>query len=159
MTPSTDVHLELYVRTRLPDPTSARLDAIRSELECLAETRDWTLGVTHWPTKVEHTADAATESVVEHVYSAASAWARQAGVSLDPCFETRRCYSWTSGDPCEMLVLPVACLTITRDGDLQAVYPHRDEDGVQTIPDAIDTLRADEGVATDPERPRTELTP
>ena len=159
MTPSTDVHLELYVRTHLPDPTRARLDALQSELEALVDARGWTVGVTRWPAKVELTDDEATDSVVEHVYSAFSAWERQVDVSLDPCFETRRCYSWTSGDPCDALVLPVACLAITRDDDLEVVYPHRDDDGVRTIADAIDRIRADETAMTGRERTRSELTP
>jgi len=152
MTPSTAVHLELYVRTHCPNPIAARLDALRSELEDLADERGWTVGVTHWPTKIELTADGSTSSVAEHVHDALDTWAAGADVSLDPAFERRDCYSWTTGDPCEALVFPVACLAIRHDGDLEGVYPHRDDEGVKTIPDGIAALRAGEVLTDDRER-------
>lgn len=160
MTTHTDIHLELYVRDQPPTPTAARLASLRTEVATLADAREWSVSVTQWPTKVELSGASETASVVEHVHAAFDAWARQSGASLDPAFEIRNCYSWTSGDPCEALVLPVACLAVVRDGDLESVYPHRDEAGVHTIPDAIDRLDADPvGADPDPERELAVLTP
>ena len=159
MTSPTDIHLELHVRTHPPEPIAARLDALRSELECLADARDWTLGVTHWPSKIELNGGASTDSAATFVHAAFDAWATEAGVSLAPAFERRNCYSWTNGDPCEALIFPVACLAVARDGDLEAVYPHRDGDEVYTIPDAVERLRADGIVTVDHEHSRPELAP
>lgn len=160
MTPDTDIHLELYVRRRPPAPTAARLDGLRSALQTLAEARDWTVGVTEWPAKVELTGASTTESVAEPVHGAFERWATQSGVSLDPAFEIRDCYSWETGAPCQALVLPVACLAVRRDGDLESVYPHRHETSIYTIPDAIEQLEG-EPVPTDPNPDLTasELTP
>jgi len=152
MTASTAVHLELYSRTHCPKPIAARLDDRRSALERLADQRSWTVGVTRWPTKIELTDDGQTSSVAEHVHEVFDRWATETGVSLDPAFERRDCYSWTSGDPCEALVLPVACLAIRRNGDLEGVYPHRDDEEVRTITDGIDALRAGEVLTDDHER-------
>lgn len=160
MTPDTDIHLELYVRTQPPAPIAARLDSLRSTLQTLADARGWTVGVTEWPTKIELTGDAPAASVVEHVHAAFDDWATQAGVSLDPAFQTRDCYSWRSGEPCEALVLPVACLAVSRDDDLESVYPHRDEEGMHTIPDAIERLESTPSTAEfDTERTVSKLTP
>ncbi|MFB6189291.1 MAG: HTH domain-containing protein [Halapricum sp.] len=144
MTPRTDTHLELYLRTQTPAPISRRLAALRSELAALALDHGWSFGVTFWPTKIEFAPRGSRDSIAHHVYDLVTEWAARNGASLDPAFETRRCYSWETGEPYEALVLPVACLVVERDGDLASVYPHCDETGVHTIAEAITALQTTE---------------
>lgn len=142
MTPDTPVHLELYLRSETPQPTTDRLAALRSDVATLASDHGWSFGVTHWPTKVTAAPTEGPESVVEHVFETFTAWADSRDVSLKPAFQTRRCYSWDTAEPYVALVLPVACLAVIDDDELRAVYPHRDGPAVRTIVNAISRLRA-----------------
>lgn len=160
MTPRTDTHLELYCRTETPEPIDSRLATLRADLASLAGDRGWSFGVTRWPTKVELTDDRPTESVVEHVYDRFTTWAEDRDVSLDPAFDVRDCYSWTTGDPCQALVMPVACLAVSRGDDLVSIYPHESDGTTYTIEDAIDALERGEDLPVAEREPRrVELTP
>jgi hypothetical protein len=144
MTPSPEqgaTRAELYVRERLPRPAQHRRAELMRALSTLVA--NGTIGAvdeTEWPAKVPR--EERTET--RQQYDAFSSWARKAGTRLNPSFDTRECYSMTTGERSTWLVLPTLCLAVYGDEGLQAVYPHADGTDHYTVMDGLARLRGTE---------------
>lgn len=129
----------LYVRSDLPTPSRKRCTAIERELQELAcrgvldaaETVEWEKRV---PLQG---ADDGTERTL---YNEFSAWAREAGVCLAPFFDTRLCYSTSTGEKRRELVLPALCLAIYEDDDLVQVAPFADAGRAESVEECLEEL-------------------
>lgn len=129
----------LYTRGDLPEPATARCEAVVEELEALVGDGSLdAFDVVHWAKRVPVDADGSRE---HELVDAFRAWAYQEGVSLAPCFETRECYGVRSGEIRTELVLPVLCLAVSENGDLIEVAPRETPAGVVTVAEAIAGLQ------------------
>lgn len=139
------VRVELYARSSLPSVAQRRRATVARRLEDLvAAGHVGSLETETWSKKV-----ALDEPSFERErYAAFREWASEVGVSLDPFFDTRDCYSMDTGERGERLVLPALCIAIYRNGTLQTVYPHSTPQGSRTV---LDCLNAIETVETDPD--------
>jgi hypothetical protein len=105
--------------------------------------------VTSWakrvPAEGEETDAGSTERAL---YERFRAWARSEGVRLTPGFDTRECYSATTGTQQTQVVMPAACLALyDQDGALLGITPHETETGTMTINDGLN--RVDDRTTTD----------
>lgn len=91
-----------------------------------------------WPDSVR-LADDAYREVVE-AFDRYEAWADRRGVSVRPPFEIRTRRSVVEDDGVEVLVTPVVCLAIYRDGRLASVFPHGNGETTYTVDDALERL-------------------
>ena len=123
----------LFVRPDLPGPTRRRREQLTARLQRLREDGVLdTVTVETW---------AKQRPVGEDDrYAAFAAWAVSAGVSLAPCFRTRRCYEPGTTDRREYRVRPAICLVVTDEcGEIDAVYPHFDG-GPRSVRDGLAAL-------------------
>ncbi|MFC6976317.1 HTH domain-containing protein [Halomicroarcula sp. GCM10025709] len=91
-------------------------------------------------------------------YNEFAAWARQAGATLAPFFDTRLCYSMQTGEKREELVMPAMCVAVYEDGDLTRVAPATGDDGPTSIEDCLTDLAAHAETAQGERRPPRRLT-
>ena len=134
---------ELYVRSDLPSPAGECRTTIVSRLDALVA--DGALAeytVTSWAKRVPLDESSRAGRAERELYRRFDAWATDAGVRLAPSFDTRECYSWTTGERRTELVLPAACLALYEGDELVGVVPHADETGDVTIHEACDRLTA-----------------
>jgi len=135
--------VELFVREDLPGPIRERRRDLRVALEALtADGAIDSYSVCMWAKRRPiGGGDAAATDV------SFGEWACAAGVELSPFFDTRECYSPTTGQRDEWLIRPALCLAVYEAEDLVAVYPHRDADGrTRTVADGIASLRGSTAV-------------
>ncbi|WP_284008965.1 HTH domain-containing protein [Haloarcula pelagica] len=133
--------VELFVRGSLPTPSRKRQAAVEADLEELARRGavDETTTTT-WAKRVPiEDCGARTERAR---YNEFAAWARQAGATLAPFFDTRLCYSMQTGEKREELVMPAMCVAVYEDGDLTRVAPATGDDGPTSIEDCLTDLAA-----------------
>jgi hypothetical protein len=139
--------VELYARSSLPEVASRRRDAVAGRLEQLADGGHVDdVAIRTWDKKVPLSSGRDELSAYDRFQD----WADETGVSLEPFFDTRSCYSMESGERGEWLVLPALCLAVYRDGDLDAVYPHSTNDGSRSVLDCLHAIEAAPGRVTDP---------
>lgn len=138
--PDGEMALSLYVREELPPPASERAETVSARGRALAEA-----GVvdefreTRWRKRVPlEDCDCA----LRDVYLAFAGWAADAGVSLQPFFQTRVCFGPESGERSDWLVLPAFALAVVADGDVRAVYPHARDGETATVEDGLEALEA-----------------
>lgn len=131
---------ELFVRSDLPAPANLCRRSIVSRLDALVASGVLdACSVSSWDKRVP--LDAAGDGRTElDLYRRFDRWAADVGARLDPFFDTRECYSWTTGERRTELVLPAACLALYDGDDLLAVAPHADASGDVTVADALDRL-------------------
>ena len=144
---------ELFVRSDLPTPAKKCRQTTVSRLEGLVASgvlENYSL--TSWAKRVPLDAGSDLGSFERDRYNAFASWAREAGVRLTPFFDTRECYSSTTGDRQTQLVLPAVCIALYDGADLVAVAPHADETGSVSVADCFDRL---EGTDGDSDRDRT----
>lgn len=137
--PTADLRAELFTRTDLPAPARRRRDAVVETLSRLAERDRLAAEVTEWERRVP----VGAPSPERDRYEAFSDWASDVGVSLDPFFDTRRCYGTDTGRMRTELILPVMCLAVSAGGTLETVAPHADGRLTVSVEDAIDDLAVD----------------
>jgi hypothetical protein len=139
------VRVELYARSSLPSVAQRRRETVERRLEDLVGAGHvGALETETWDKKVpldEPTFERARFEEFEE-------WASEVGVSLDPFFDTRDCYSMETGERGDRLVLPALCVAIYRNETLQTVYPHSTPQGSRTVLDCLDAI---ETVETDPD--------
>ncbi|MFB6141841.1 MAG: HTH domain-containing protein [Halorientalis sp.] len=136
---TTEPRVEFYVRDSLPEVAERRRDAVHERLRDLSraghvaalETETW-----------RKTVPMDAPSLERDCYERFADWADRPGVRLTPFFDTRQCYSATTGRRGEHLVLPVLSLAVSRDGDLVSVYPHSTNDGARSVLDGLDALES-----------------
>ena len=99
------------------------------------------LTVDVWPDRVCLTDETAEAPIFER-YDRLREWAAARNASLEPAFQfTER--TMTAIDSVEtILELPVVCLVIRVEGDIEAVAPHSTASAAYTVEDALDDLEA-----------------
>ena len=131
---------ELFVRESLPTPTERRRIAIENrlqELKCAGTIE--TAGTTTWEKRVP----VADEDCPErNRYEEFRDWAAEAGAALAPFFDTRRCYSWETGEKRTELVMPALCLAVYEDEELVRVAPFARGGAPHSIEECLDDLEA-----------------
>lgn len=138
------VSIELFVRRDLPRPSRRRADAIDADLRAFAAEGDVAAYRRQtWPKRIRV---AKCDGEARDRYLTFSAWAEQAGVSLQPFFDTRERYDTDAGDYSACIVLPTMTVAVSVGGELSSVYPHADGDDTVTVEDCLDDLR--DAVAT-----------
>lgn len=149
MTSQSTVRVELYLRSngQVPDRQTAVLESLR-KLE-----RSGTIdGVTvrTWPGAVDPSiaTDPGGTGAVES-FEEFRAWAESQGVSVSPPFEHRTHTSRITGERSDLVRTPVVCLALYEGDRLCGVYPHRKDDRVVTVTEAIEAL----GTAADVDEP------
>ncbi|MFC7019144.1 MULTISPECIES: HTH domain-containing protein [Haloarcula] len=128
-----------FVRADLPAPSARRRSALEGTLRNLVdagvlddvETVDWDKRVC---------ADGPAETAEEIRYEEFREWAEQANVSLTPCFDTRACYSTTTGERETHLVMPTMCLAVYEDDELVRVAPHATGGGTESVTECVARL-------------------
>lgn len=134
---------ELYLREHAPAPVRERQRAVRERLADLARSDELgDVSVAHWskttPAAAEARASAAGRPAL--AVDRFEAWAARSGCDLEPGFVRRTSESMLGGRTDEVIQLPFICLALTVDGELAAVFPHRDDGVVRTVTDCLDGL-------------------
>lgn len=133
---SEGMRVELYARRSLPEIAANRRDQVAGRLKQLADDGHVSEVEIHsWDKKVSIDAECREMDLYEEF----STWATEVGVSLEPFFDTRNCYSMETGEKGDRLVFPALCVAVYRDDTLQSVYPHSTNDGSRSV---MDCLRA-----------------
>lgn len=131
---------ELFIRESLPTPTERRRVAVENrlqELECAGTIE--TFETTTWEKRVP----VGDEDCPERGrYEEFRAWATEAGAGLAPFFDTRRCYSWETGERRTELVMPALCLALYEDDELVQVAPFARGGTPHSIEECLDDLEA-----------------
>lgn len=137
----------LFVRSDLPTPAGRCRENITSRLaELVASDAIGEFSVSSWAKRVPLDADAGVGQRERDLYRRFDDWARAAGVDLAPFFDTRECYSSTTGERQTQLVMPAVCVALYDDAELVGVLPHATETGSVSVADGLDRLTdADSG--------------
>lgn len=132
---------KLFVRADLPTPAKRCRENLVSRLDALVASGVIDeFSVSSWAKRVPLDADAEVGRSERDRFRQFDAWARAAGVRLTPFFDTRECYSSTTGERQTQLVLPAACLAIYDGDDLICVVPCADESGTVSVTDCLERL-------------------
>jgi hypothetical protein len=146
---------ELFLRESVPDGAATEQARIQGRLRALAAAGVIAdLSVRRWPHRV--TVGDAHARREFALYREFEAWAAAHGVRLAPAFERHDCYNGFTDSRYTTVVLPVVCLALYVDDDLDAVYPYSSATGIRTVLDGISMLEAERGSATARNRPRNE---
>ncbi|MGB9932173.1 HTH domain-containing protein [Haloarcula amylolytica] len=129
----------LFVRSDLPKPSQKRCTAIERELQelvCRGVLDD--IETVEWEKRVP--LQGPGNGNERDLYNEFADWARGAGVCLAPFFDTRLCYSSTTGEKRRELVMPAVCLAVYEDGDLVQVAPFADAGRTESVEECIEEL-------------------
>lgn len=97
----------------------------------------------YWPKAVclEESPDQRADEVLD-AYDDIEQWAATEGVSVKPPFDVR-IHEWeVTGVRDKRLHTPHMGLAIVERGEIRQFYPHRTDDGVQTVTDGLERLAA-----------------
>lgn len=125
-----------FVRSYLPAPSVRRRAALEAALQDLVDS-----GVLDdvetvvWDKRV--CAEGAPETAEEDRYEEFREWATRANVSLAPFFDTRRCYSTTTGEKETHLVMPTMCLAVYEADELVRVAPHANAGSTESVTECV----------------------
>lgn len=128
-----------FVRSDLPDPSEQRRFALEQalrDLVCAGVLDDVETVV--WDKRVQ--ARGAPDTPERNRYAEFVDWAKRANVSLAPFFDTRECYSTTTGEKETQLVMPTMCLAVYEDDDLVRVAPHANGGSTESVTECVETL-------------------
>lgn len=133
--------VDAFVRSDLPAPAKRCRQNTTARLEALVTSGVIDeFSVTSWAKRVPREMDSAVGEAERDLFRTFRSWARTTGTSLTPFFDTRECYSWTTGERQTQLVLPAVCLALYDGDELVAVAPHADESGSVGVSDCLDRL-------------------
>lgn len=139
--PATATTVVCHARTPLVfDPIEERIERARA-LEESGLVDD--VVVRSWPDTVRLDDDGPHREVVEE-FRRFDDWADHRGVTVRPPFETRTRASMVEADGVDVLVTPVLCLAVYREGRLVSVFPHSDGETTYSVERALDRLEADQ---------------
>ena len=162
MTQSTpQVTVDCYVRApSLAEPVDEVITRVRAYEQ--QGTIDG-LAVEAWPNEVCLSGETEGGSVHEQ-YERFERWAGERGVSLEPAFTRRERTTLVSDETETVLVLPVACLAVSVDGELVRLAPCSVNGETYTISDALADIETMPGnpppeLSDFPPRPVTAATP
>lgn len=144
---------ELFVRSDLPTPAKQCRTTAVSRAEALV-ANDVLDGftVTSWSKRVPLDEGADLGAFERDRHNEFASWARKAGVRLAPFFDTRECYSTTTGERQTQLVLPAVCIALYGGDGLVTVAPHAHESGTVSVTDCLDRLADQSDEDSDRER-------
>ena len=131
----------IYLRVGAPTAARDRQVEARARIEALADAGVLPdLAVEEWPSKAVVPADGPADAAVGTYDEFADAAATRPGVHLDPFFEDRP----GVGRAERVVVLPVVCIAVRRDGDLTGLYPCWSDGTHQAVEDGLAALEAGE---------------
>ncbi|WP_420182723.1 HTH domain-containing protein [Haloarcula sp. KBTZ06] len=129
----------LFVRSDLPALSQKRCTAIERELQelvCRGVLDD--VDTVEWEKRVP--LQGSGNGPERDLYNEFAEWAREAGGCLAPFFDTRLCYSSTTGEKRRELVMPAVCLAVYESGDLVQVAPFADRGRTESVEECIAEL-------------------
>ncbi|WP_255196123.1 HTH domain-containing protein [Halorarius litoreus] len=125
-------HYQLFLREDVPAHAARHqqslVDRLRGQVDAVTVTR--------WPKRVRRWSDG---DVLDR-YDEFAHWADERDADLSPFFGSRGVYSFEDGRQFDALVLPVCCLAIYHDDELEAVYPHTAGGTHYSVEDALELL-------------------
>lgn len=138
-------HATLYVRASIPNRIREHVYGVVDDLEALeAEGAVDEVTVETWDARVP--VDGGEDRLharAHDAYDEFSAWADEAGRSLDPYFRVRETARG------EVLVLPIMCLAVEGEDGLEAVYPSETDAEKATVLDGVADLEAERPIAAE----------
>lgn len=147
-------HIELYVRSLMPDGAHERQEAVIERLETLDRNDEIDgFSVIVWGKQVSRESAAAHTEEGTYILNRVAEfkqWALSNNVSLESFYQTTEVESEITDDYSAM-VLPVMGLAEYDDGELKHVAPCTKGDVVHTIMDRLDRLEAGEPPALEQE--------
>jgi len=147
MSSTSKPHIELYVRSLVPDGAHTRQEAVIERLETLereGQIEDFSVIV--WGKQVSRESAAAHTEEGKYILNRVAEfkqWALSNNVSLESFYQTTEIQSEFTDDYSAM-VLPVMGLAEYSEGELKHVAPCTEGDVVHTIMDRLDRLEAGE---------------
>jgi hypothetical protein len=138
-----EASVTLYLRAGAPTAARDRQTDARARVEALADAGvlpDPT--VSEWPSRAVVPSDGPADAAVETYDEFAAAVATRPGVHLDPFFEDRP----GVGRSDRVVVLPVVCIAVRRDGELTGLYPCWNEGTHDAVEDGLAALESGEDV-------------
>ncbi|PSP92979.1 hypothetical protein BRC91_11315 [Halobacteriales archaeon QS_4_62_28] len=147
-------HIELYVRSLVPDGAHTRQEAVIERLETLErEDQIEDFSVIVWGKQVSRESAAAHTEEGKYILNRVAEfkqWALSNNVSLESFYQTTEIQSEFTDDYSAMVV-PVMGLAEYSEGELKHVAPCTEGDVVHTIMDRLDRLEAGEPSALEQE--------
>jgi len=137
-------HIELYVRSLLPDGAHERQEAVIEQLERLDredEIEDFSVIV--WGKQIARESAAAHTEEGKYILNRVAEfkqWALSNNVSLESFYQTTEVESEVTDDAYSAMVLPILGLAEYHEGELAHVAPCTKGDVVHTIADRLDGL-------------------
>lgn len=132
----------LFIRSDLPAPSQRRCSELEQDLRALvaagvlddAETVVWDKRVRAY---------GPPQTSERNRYAEFADWATRAHVSLAPFFDTRECYSTTTGEKETQLVMPTMCLAVYEAEELVRVAPHANGGSTESVTECLEVLATD----------------
>jgi len=144
-------HIELYVRSLMPDGAHERQDAVIERLETLDQNDEIEgFSVIVWGKQVSRESAAAHTEEGEYILNRVAEfkqWALSNNVSLESFYQTHVVENDATDEAYDAMVLPVMGLAEYVGGELRHVAPCTDGDEVHTITDRLDRLERGEPTA------------
>ncbi len=144
-----DIEVVLFERGELPPPAERQATAVYERLESLVEAGH--IDSVSRETWVKRTPLDDCDGDLRDTYLSFESWAEETGVSLQPFFQTRECFTPSEGEHTDWLVMPAFCVAVYAETDLSAVYPHADGNDTQTVEDGLQALLDEASGDTTPE--------
>ncbi|MFC7077498.1 HTH domain-containing protein [Haloarcula halophila] len=144
MTEDTLPHVELFVRSMLPDGANERQEAVLDRLERLDredEIADYNVVV--WGKQIAPESAAARTPEGKYILNRVAEfkqWALSNNVSLESFYQTTDVESEVTEEAYTAMVLPVMGLAEYREAELSHVAPCTEGDVVHTIMDRLDAI-------------------
>jgi hypothetical protein len=149
----TDKHIELYVRSLLPDGAHGRLEAVIERLERLdAEDEVEDFSVIVWGKQVARDSAAAHTEEGRFILNRVAEfkqWALSSTVSLESFYQQGTVENETSAQSRETITLPVMGLAEYEDDELVHVAPCTRGETVHTIQDRLGRIERGEPATVD----------
>ncbi len=143
-TSSRSRRVELRVRERIPASVADVVDDVVDRLRRLEGDGEITaLRVETWGRQCETDAVASADTAVASTVAEFRSWADRNGYTLRPAFDRRDVSSMVARTSRSELVVPMICLAVYEDDELQCVAPCSDGDDVFTAADCLAALESD----------------
>jgi len=144
----TGPHIELYVRSLLPDGAGKRQEAVLERLDRLERTGEIAgYNIIIWGKQLAPDSAAADTEEGQYILNRVAEfklWALSNNVSLDSFYQRTAVESEVTGMADDVMILPVMGLAEYRESELTHVAPYVKDEDVHTISDRLDGLEAGE---------------
>lgn len=153
---SSTPHIELYVRSLLPNGAHERQEAVIEQLQRLdREDQIENFSVIVWGKQVARDSAAAHTEEGQYILNRVAEfkqWALSNNVSLESFYQTQRVDNEVTEESYSAMTLPVMGLAEYDEGELRHVAPCTKGNVVHTITDRLERLEAGEPSALEQER-------